>query len=212
MYVEVDRLGTLIKESSTTSQSCTMSETIIDAIDRLMPLIIHSTCLHSNLWDAPHQQLPLRDYSLSWAIVDRDRRGRVSYQDVTSEMVEVWEDEGIDWQQRAAINLKVASQELWTHQKLRKDGSVVWAIMMHNDGFGSSRVLLSPYLDKYFPDGYYVAIPDRSIGIIIPNNLSVSEMQETQDLLESWYDSAAAPMSPHLFAPDDLIPEHYHWN
>jgi hypothetical protein len=189
-----------------------MSETIIDAIDRLMPLIIHSTCLHSNLWDAPYQLLPLRDYSLSWAIVDRNERGRVSYQDVTSAMVEVWEDEGIDWQQRAAINLKVASQELWTHQKLRQDGSVVWAIAMHNDGFGSSRVLLSPYLDKYFPDGYYVAIPDRSIGIIIPNNLSVSEMQETQDLLESWYDSASAPMSPHLFAPDDLIPEHYHWN
>jgi hypothetical protein len=182
-----------------------MSETIIDTIDRLMPLIIHSTCIHSNLWDAPHQQLPLRDYSLSWVIVDRNERGRVSYQDVTPEMVEVWE-------QRAAINLKVASQELWTHQKLRQDGSVVWAIMMHNDGFGSSRVLLSPYLDKYFPDGYYVAIPDRSIGIIIPNNLSISEMQETQDLLESWYDSASSPMSPHLFAPDDLIPEHYHWN
>ncbi len=189
-----------------------MSETIIDAIDRLMPLIIHSTCLRSNLWDSPHQLLPVRDYSLSWVIVDQGERGRVAYQDVTSEMVEVWENEGIDWQQRAAINLKVASQELWTHQKLRKDGSVVWAIMMHDDGFGSSRILLSPYLDKYFPDGYYVAMPDRSIGIIIPNNLSSSEMQETQDLLESWYDTASAPMSPHLFAPDDLTPDLYSWN
>ncbi len=189
-----------------------MSETIIDALDRLMPLIIHSTCLDSKLWDAPYQPLPLRDYSLSWAIVERNARGRVAYQDLTAEMVSVWENEGIDWQQRAAINLKVASQELWTHQKLRQDGSIVWAIAMHNDGFGSSRVLLSLYLDKYFPEGYYVAIPDRSIGIIIPNNLSMTEMQETQDLLESWYDSAAAPMSPHLFAPNDLTPDRYLWN
>jgi hypothetical protein len=189
-----------------------MSATIIDAIDRLMPLIIHSTCIKSSLWESPYQQLPLRDYSLSWVIKDLNPKGRVAYQDVTSEMVEVWEAEGIDWQQRAIINLKVASQELWTHQKLRKDGSVVWAIMMHNDGFGSSRILLSPYLDKYFPDGYYVAIPDRSIGIIIPRDLSIGEMQETQELLESWYDTASAPMSPHLFAPDDLVPEEYSWN
>jgi hypothetical protein len=189
-----------------------MSGIIIDAIDRLMPLIIHSTCVNSNLWDSPHQELPLRDYSLSWVIVDRNSNGRVAYQDVTPEMVEVWENEGIDWQQRAVINLKVASQELWTHQKLRPDGSVVWAIMMHHDGFGSSRTLLSPYLDKYFPDGYYVAIPDRSIGIIIPRDLSIDEMQETQKLLDSWYDTASAPMSPYLFAPDALIPEHHFWN
>jgi hypothetical protein len=189
-----------------------MSENIIDAIDRLMPLIIHSTCLRSSLWDSPHEKLPVRDYSLTWVIMNSNPQGKVAYGDVTSEMVEVWENEGIDWQQRAAINLKVASQELWTHQKLRQDGSVVWAIMMHDDGFGSSRILLSPYLDKYFPDGYYVAIPDRSIGIIIPRDLSPNEMEETQDLLESWYDTATAPMSPHLFAPDDLIPQDYHWN
>ena len=102
-----------------------MSGTIIDAIDRLMPLIIHSTCLNSKLWNSPHEELPLRDYALSWVIVDRDAKGLVAYQNVTSEMVEVWEDEGIDWQQRAVINLKVASQELWTHQKLRDRKSVV---------------------------------------------------------------------------------------
>ena len=109
-----------------------MSETIIDEIARLMPLIIHSTCLKSNLWKSPHEKLPLRDYALSWVIIDRTPQGKVAYENVTSEMVDVWEAEGIDWQQRAVINLKVASQELWTHQKLRKDGSVVWAIMMHS--------------------------------------------------------------------------------
>jgi hypothetical protein len=189
-----------------------MSEHIIDNIDRLMPLIVHSTCLADGEWVTPHQLLPVRDYSLTWVLVNRNARGRVSYEYVTDAMIASWEEEGIDWQLRANINLKVASQELWTHQKLRQDGSVVWAIMMHEDGFGSSRVLLSPYLDKYFPDGYYVAIPDRSIGIVIPHNLTVGEMEETQDLLESWYDRASAPMSPHLFTSHDFTPQDYFWN
>jgi hypothetical protein len=189
-----------------------MSENFIDDIDRLMPLIVHSTCFQSGEWDAPYQSLPVRDYALTWVIMNRTARGGIAYEYVTNSAIAAWEEEGIDWQMRANINLKVASQELWTHQKLRQDGSLVWAIMMHDDGFGSSRILLSPYLDKYFPDGYYVAIPDRSIGIVIPYNLTVGEMQETQDLLESWYDSASAPMSPHLFAPQDLRPQDYFWN
>jgi hypothetical protein len=190
-----------------------MSEQIIDDLDRLMPLIVHSTCLDTGNWDSPYQSLPIQDYILSWVIRNECQRGKVSYADVTHDMVAVWEREGIDWEQRANINLKVASQELWTHQKLRKDGSVVWAIMMHNDGFGSSRVLLSPYLNKYFPDGYYVAIPDRSIGIAIPRDLSIGEMKETQEMLESWYDAGSAPMSPYLFAADDLLPDdRFFWN
>jgi hypothetical protein len=122
-------------------------------------------------------------------------------------MVAIWEAEGIDWQQRAVINLKVASRELWTHQKLRQDGRLVMAIMMHDDGFGSSRILLAGYLQQQFPDGYYVAIPERRIGIVTPSNLSPSERQQIQDLLQSY-----APIGSQLFAPKDLIPKHYRWN
>ena len=84
--------------------------------------------------------------------------------------------------------------------------------MQHDDGFGSSRILLSGYLRKNFPAGYYVAIPAREIGIVTPRNLSGSERQEIEDLSQSYYDRASVPIGSPLFAPEDLIPQHYYWN
>ncbi len=128
------------------------------------------------------------------------------------EMVTAWEAAGINWQQRAVINLKVVSRELWTHRKLRPDGSLLMALMLHDDGFGSSRILLSGYLQQHFPDGYYVAIPDRRIGIVTPRNLSERERQETEELLQSYYNRASVPIGSQLLAPEDLIPQQYYWN
>jgi hypothetical protein len=221
-----------------TSRIGSMSHTIIDALDRVIPslsqplpksiLLTEETpdkypnhpCAGGG--DFPHQQLLVPDYDLTWSILERDSRS-VSLQErlrqrsecsreVTAAMVTTWEAAGINWQQRAVINLKVASRELWTHRKLRPDGSLLMALMLHDDGFGSSRILLSGYLQRHFPDGYYVAIPDRRIGIVTPRNLSKIERQETQDLLQSYYDRASMPIGLQLLAPEDLIPQHYYWN
>ena len=60
-------------------------------------------------------------YVLTWSILDGSRAE--CSRKVTAAMVTAWEAAGIYWQQRAFINLKVASRELWTHRKLRQDGS-----------------------------------------------------------------------------------------
>ena len=193
-----------------------------------------TNCLCASQGDFPHQKLLMPDYDLTWSILERDSRsvrvgGASAFaeasacaerlrqrseccQEVTAAMVTAWEAAGINWQQRAVINLKAASRELWTHRKLRQDGSLLMALMQHDDGFGSSRILLSGYLHQHFPAGYYVAIPDRRIGIVTPRNLSVSERQETEDLLQSYYDRASVPIGLQLLAPEDLLPQHYHWN
>jgi hypothetical protein len=186
----------------------------------------YTNCLCTCRGDFPRQQLLMPDYDLTWSILERDsrsvreasacaeqlsRRSDCS-QEVSAAMVTAWEAAGINWQQRAVINLKVASRELWTHRKLRPDGSLLMALMLHDDGFGSSRILLSGYLHQHFPAGYYVAIPDRRIGIVTPRNLSVSERQETEDLLQFYYDRAAMPIGSQLLAPEDLLPQHYYWN
>ncbi|WP_373539851.1 hypothetical protein [Chamaesiphon sp.] len=203
-----------------------MPYTIIDALDRVIPSLVqplprsivptdetqrqHTNCLCACRGDFPHQQLLISDYDLTWSILERDRSQ--CSQEVSAEMVTVWEAAGINWQQRAVINLKVASRELWTHRQLRPDGSLLMALMMHDDGFGSSRILLSGYLQQHFPAGYYVAIPDRRVGIVTPRNLSERERQEIQNLLQSYYDRASVPIGSQLLAPEDLIPQHYYWN
>jgi hypothetical protein len=210
-----------------------MSHTIIDALDRVIPSLAqplprsivpteetldkYTNSLCASRGDFPHQQLLMPDYDLTWSILERDSRSEIRQrsecsQEVSAAMVTAWEAAGINWQQRAVINLKVASRELWTHRQLRSDGSLLMALMQHDDGFGSSRILLSGYLHQHFPAGYYVAIPDRRIGIVTPRNLSVSERQETEDLLQSYYDRASVPLGSQLLAPEDLIPQHYYWN
>jgi hypothetical protein len=201
-----------------------MSHTISDALDRVIPSLVplprsivpiqetqrkQTNCLCASRGDFPHQKLLMPDYELTWSILDR-QRSQCS-QEVSAVMVTAWEAAGINWQQRAVINLKVASRELWTHRKLRPDGSLLMALMLHDDGFGSSRILLSGYLQQHFPAGYYVAIPDRRIGIVTPRNLSASERQEIQELLQSYYDRASVPICSQLLAPEDLIPQHYYW-
>ena len=211
-----------------------MSHTISDALDRVIPSLVQSllesivpteetlhkctNCLCTSRGDVPHQQLLVPGYDLTWSILDGDSRSERLRQQaecsrkVTAAMVTAWEAAGINWQQRAVINLKVASRELWTHRQLRPDGSLLMAIMMHDDGFGSSRILLSGYLQQHFPAGYYVAIPDRRIGIVTPRNLSGRERQEIQDSIQSYYDRASVPIGSQLLAPEDLIPQHYYWN
>jgi hypothetical protein len=214
-----------------------MSHTLTDALDRVIPSLSqplpieetldkYTNSLYARRGDFPHQKLLMPDYDLTWSILERDSHSvleasasaeRLSQRsecsrDVSTAMVTAWEAAGINWQQRAVINLKVASRELWTHRKLRPDGSLLMALMLHDDGFGSSRILLSGYLQQHFPAGYYVAIPDRRIGIVTPRNLSVSERQETEDLLRSYYDRASVPIGSQLLAPEDLLPQHYYWN
>lgn len=202
-----------------------MSHTIIDALDRVIPSLVQplprsivpteetlnrsTNCLCACRGDFPHQKLLMPDYDLTWSILERDLSE--CSREVNAEMVTAWEAAGINWQQRAVINLKVASRELWTHRQLRPDGSLLMGLMMHNDGFGSSRILLSGYLQQHFPAGYYVAIPDRRIGIVTPRNLSERERQEIQNLLQSYYDRAAVPIGSQLLAPEDLLPQHYYW-
>jgi hypothetical protein len=203
-----------------------MSNAILDALDRVIPSLVqplpkrivpteetlgkYTNSLCASRGDFPHQQLLMPNYDLTWSILERNQSE--CSQEVSAAMVTAWEAAGINWQQRAVINLKVASRELWTHRKLRPDGSLLMGLMLHDDGFGSSRILLSGYLHQHFPAGYYVAIPDRRIGIVTPRNLSVSERQETEDLLQSYYDRAAMPIGLQLLAPEDLIPQHYYWN
>jgi hypothetical protein len=38
------------------------------------------------------------------------------------------------------------------------------------------------------------------------------DRQETQDLLQSYYDRASMSIGSQLLAPEDLIAQHYYWN
>ncbi len=75
---------------------------------------------------------------------------------------------------------------------------------MNSDGIGSSRLLLSNELTKGFPNGYYLAFPDRSCGLVIAKDISEKELKEIKDLVKGMYKGATTAMSGQLHPVSDF--------
>jgi len=164
-------------------------------ISNIYPLLVPSNYYSKGTWELPHQQLPDKDFLLTWVIFNAE--GSMSY--MTKSVYEELTLSHIGWQRQAFENLRqsVAENEnFFTHQTLRENGKgVKFLAFIHNDGIGSSRVLLGYELTNAFPNGYYIAFPDRSCGLVIPKDLTKNELSEIKQLVKSMYKNATTPMS-----------------
>ena len=87
---------------------------------------------------------------------------------------------------------------------------LLWLCFMNSDGIGSSRVLLSTELTKAFPNGYYLAFPDRSCGLVIAKDISDTELKEINDMVKGMYKGATTSMSGQLHPASDFeLPEQW---
>ena len=92
---------------------------------------------------------------------------------------------------------------------MSQDGKrIVFKAFINEDGIGSSRILLSKELSSAFPNGYYVAFPDRSCGLIIPKNINGKELEEMKTLIKKMKKGATISMSDQLYDMEDFsLPE-----
>src|SRR5690349_11763234 len=130
-------------------------------IDIIYPLIVPSSYYDNKVWDLPHQTFPNNDYILTWVFFRHERS--MSY--IKREEYSLLNDSYHNWQQRAFENLRISGDHFYT--SFRKDegnGSLSFIIFCNEDGIGSSRILFSKELSQGFPEGYYVAMPDRAVG------------------------------------------------
>jgi hypothetical protein len=75
---------------------------------------------------------------------------------------------------------------------------------MHEDGLGTSRLLLLNELDQAIPGGYWLAIPERSCGIVVPKNVSPMARQEAEEVIENCYRRGTTQMLPGLQEKSDF--------
>jgi len=68
-------------------------------------------------------------------------------------MIRRWERGDRDWREISMENLADLPGGLSSHSFLRHEGSYFGAIMLHTDGVGPSRLLLSGALEEAFPQG-----------------------------------------------------------
>lgn len=168
------------------------------------PLLVPSSYVSDTTWDLPHHPLPHKDFILTWVSFEADEAmtylTRAEYQSLEATQP--------GWQRVAVDNLRhslAESESLYTHAKVSEDARrVVFLAFMHQDGIGSSRLLLTPEWSQAFPNGYYLALPDRSCGLLIPHGVPAAELADTQQLIESLYEGATVPMSDQLYTSADF--------
>lgn len=169
------------------------------SIDHIYPLIVPQSYYSPEAWDLPHHDLTATEFILTWVSFRGDEAmtylSRAEYKQL-NEMQS-------DWQRRSFENLRRLAKEdeyICTHfQQSELSKNLSFIVLMHKDGIGSSRILLSKELERLFPEGYFVAIPDRSCGIVISKEASPSELNEMKLLLKNIYSEATTPMSSELF-------------
>jgi hypothetical protein len=128
---------------------------------------------------------------------------------ITRQQAQKWDAEQLDWRAIAIRNLcRDTGDFIATHEKRTNTGRLLWFALMHNDGLGSSRLLLHQKVATEFPQGYWLAIPERSCGLIVSKAMTADELNETETLISNCYENGTTAMSDRLFEPEELaIPE-----
>jgi len=173
-------------------------------LNNIYPLIVPADYYAKGVWDLPHYKLPNTSFILTWVVFSSGASMQYLKQDEYQQLMT--NDNG--WQQISFENLRksIADHENFFAQYQLSDDKkrLVLIAFMNKDGIGSSRILLSSELQVAFPNGYYLAFPDRSCGLIIAKDISNSEQHKVKDLIKSMYKTATTPMSNQLHIPADL--------
>lgn len=170
-------------------------------VEQVVPVFIPASFVEAGAWPGPCAALQARDVTLAWAVLLPDA---IRY--VLHEMQRQWEAQDIDWKGRALQNLRDLSPEPPGTGALYRDNGGVWLIsLMHADGLGPSRLLLADQLERVFPKGYRVALPERSRGFAFAADLDPEEADTVENLIRNSYKKGERPLSRGIFQPNHLL-------
>jgi len=172
-------------------------------IGAVLPVFIPSSFVESaGGWPGPCEVLQAASVALAWAVpLPNDT---IAY--ILHETQREWEAQGIDWRARALQNLRDLSPEPLGTGALFRDHGETWLIsLMYADGLGPSRLLLSDQLERLFPNGYRVAMPERSRGFAFAAELDAEDADTVETLIRNSFSKGERPLSCGIFEPSDLL-------
>jgi hypothetical protein len=170
-------------------------------IQNVLPIIVPRTYFEMGNWVGPYAYLRSQALGLTWTVLHSDRA--MVY--VNRERALSWEEDAIDWRERARNNLeRLSSRQLWTHEKRDESGRVLWAAMMHDDGLGSARLLLRERLLSALEGDYQVGLPDRSCAVVVPLSAGHDNLSQASEMVRGMFQGATIPMLGDLLDPVDL--------
>ena len=160
--------------------------------NNLFPIVVPKRYFSRGNFPSFHKQLRHPELAVTW--VELTSKNSMIY--VNFERHQEIEMSGNDVHSLAMSHLR-SSEFLTTHEKMISDRCTIH-IMMHDDGLGSSRLLLISDLDEVFPEGYWLAIPERSCGIVVPKSINAEDRETVENFVEHLYCEGSTAMLPGL--------------
>ena len=167
----------------------------------LVPVFVPSSFFELGNWPGPFDVLGVEGLGLAWAMLQPDQTMRY----VDREVERQWDMHAIQWRDRALENLQRHSvRTVWTHEFRSDNGSLFAVAMMHQDGVGPSRLLLRESLERLFPEGYLVALPEMSCGIVLSAQATLAERAKIEELVNGCFTDGTRPLVAGLHVPSKL--------
>lgn len=114
------------------------------------------------------------------------------------------EEHGYSLPKLALLNIAQLTGDAWdSHRNEEDDGTVTSLGFLHDDGYGPARLLFRQYYRDCFPDGYWVAIPNRNTALAFSKSLSAEELAGAQELVQSCYEEGEG-VCDQLFEPSAI--------
>jgi hypothetical protein len=171
-------------------------------LGNLLPVLLPSTFVEDQTWSSPFAILRAPVIAQTWAVVLPD--GGIQY--VDARLQREWQARGVDWKAHAIRNLHDRSPEPLGTGALFRDSGETWLIsLMYPDGLGPSRLLLTGALERIFPGGYQIAIPECTRAFAFARQLDREDRDTIENLVLRSFTSSKRPLSSDIFEPEDLM-------
>jgi hypothetical protein len=166
----------------------------------VFPIIVPRSYFAHDNWRGNYLLLNHPELAVTWVELTRDNAMLYVNKDRHKEL----EAKHGHLHQHAMCVLRQQSEnQLATHAK-EDGGRTVFLGMMHSDGLGSSRLLLLPELHARFPNGFHLAIPDRSCGLVMPLGLPTEDVSLFTTMVNNCYEGATTPMLAGVYNSHDF--------
>jgi len=164
-------------------------------LDNLIPIITPASFYSAGKWPGPY--LTMQELGITWAVLGPNETMRY----VDTKVVRYWEDQGINWRERATGNLfKVTGEIPATHQHNDEKGEPFALFFMQSDGCGPSRLLLHGLISQYLTDEYEIAVPEMSLGIALRSSATDTERTKISELIQTCFSQGTRPVSDKLYS------------
>lgn len=162
---------------------------------RVVPIILPLEMLNS-AWPGPITRINQLPFSIAWAACGEMN----TFFYITDKEAQFWEGNGLDWKALALDNLaRLSAKRPASGEKLDENGMPFLKVMLHDDAFGPSRLLLPNLFSAALGADYEVAIPEQTCAIAFRKNMSPSQAADVQKMISECYEHGTEPMSPERF-------------